>query len=349
MRRSILATASFLSLIVAQYASASEVIYSTEGAVNRFNATQSGIDNQIGEASVDSGAYIYPWDYNAAQQIGVNNTANVSQNGAGNFANFKQGQDNVHTYDDGFAYNFGSISEAAFNTLNLDQMGEENTGIAFQMGNLNLAIMTQSGSLNVSTVEQWGDMDIAQSTQFGVENTSLISQSDFNGFGGDKTATVFQNGNSNYASINQYEDYYSTISTGPQSASIDQVGSSNSASVYQTGIADLTLSMHGDSNTHTVNQRIIAPFAPENSADIASFGDFNAITLTQAGIGGNTADVLQEGNQNGVTLTQNRQDSYASITQVGDNNLLNLTQNGIGNSFQISMVGNSHSLSLTQF
>ena len=349
MRYSLLVTASFLPLIVSQQAFASEVIYATQGSLNRFNATQSGVDNQIGETVADSGAYIYPWDYNAAQQIGVNNTANVSQNGAGNLANFKQGQDNVYTYDNGFAYSFGSVSEAMFNTLNLDQMGEENTGIVFQMGNFNVATMTQSGSLNLSTVEQWGELDVAQTSQFGVENISAINQSDFNGFGGDKSASIFQNGNSNYASINQYEDYYSTLSTGPQTATIDQIGSSNSATVYQTGIADLAINMQGDSNVHVVNQRVIAPFAPENQADTSSFGDFNSVTLTQAGTGGNMAEVMQDGNQNAVTLSQNRQDAFASVMQTGDNNLLNLSQNGMGNSFQISMVGDFNSLSLTQY
>lgn len=349
MRTSLLATASLVAISLAQQSLAADVVYSTTGAVNTFNATQSGVGNQIGETTADGGGYVYPWDFNAAQQIGVNNTANVSQNGANNLANFKQGQDNVHVFDEGFAYNFGSITEAYFNTLSLDQMGEDNTGIIYQIGNYNQVTTTQSGNLNLSTTEQWGSMDVSQSSQFGVENTAYIKQSDFNGFGGDKSASVFQNGNSNYAYINQYEDYYSVISPGPQSADIDQIGSSNATTVYQTGVASLDASILGDSNTHIVNQRIIAPMSPENAADIASYGDFNAITLTQAGLGGNQADVLQEGDHNAVTLNQARQDGFAMITQSGDNNQLHLSQNGVGNSFQISMVGDSHSLSLTQY
>ena len=349
MRSSMLATASIATIVAATSVSASEIIYTTEGAVNRFNATQSGVGNQIGEETEGNGNYIYPWDYNAAQQIGVNNTANVTQNGASNLANFKQGRDNVHVYDDGFAYSFGSVTEAVFNTLNLDQMGQDNVGYINQLGSLNLASTSQSGSLNVSSTEQWGNMDTATTDQFGVENTGFITQSDFNGFGGEKTASIFQNGNSNYAYINQYEDYYSTISTGPQSAAVDQIGSSNSTTVYQTGIAGLESSITGDSNSHTINQRIIAPFSPENAAQIASYGDFNTINLLQAGTGGNQAEILQEGDHNGVSLNQNRQDGYAMITQTGDNNLLTLSQNGVGNSFQISMVGSSNSLSLTQY
>lgn len=349
MRFALLTTASVLSLSIANSTLASEIMYTTEGAVNRFNATQSGVSNQIGEETPGNGNYIYPWDYNAAQQIGVNNTANVTQNGASNLANFKQGRDNVHVYDDGFAYSFGSVTEAVFNTLNLSQMGEDNVGFINQLGSHNTASTSQSGSLNVSTTEQWGNLDTATTDQFGVENTGFITQSDFNGFGGEKTASIFQNGNSNYAYVNQYEDYYSTISTGPQSATVEQIGSSNNTTVYQTGIAALDSSITGDSNVHTINQRIIAPFSPENGAEIASFGDFNTVSLLQAGTGGNQAEILQEGDHNGVTLSQNRQDGYAHITQTGDNNLLNLSQNGVGNSFQISMVGNSHSLSLTQY
>jgi hypothetical protein len=130
MRTSLLATASLAAISLAQQSLAAEIIYSTTGAVNTFNATQSGVGNQIGESTTDGGGYIYPWDYNAAQQIGVNNTANVSQNGANNLANFKQGQDNVHVFDEGFEYNFGSITEAYFNTLSLDQMGEDNVELS---------------------------------------------------------------------------------------------------------------------------------------------------------------------------------------------------------------------------
>ena len=349
MRLPLLASASFVALIAAQSTSAAQIIYSSQGAVNTFNATQSGVGNQIGEEIEDSGSYVYPWDYNAAQQVGLNNSTNISQNGANNLANFKQGQDNVHVFDDGFEYSFGSVTEAVFNALSLNQIGEDNTRVSFQQGNFNSAALTQSGNLNLVTTEQWGDMDIAEASQFGVENITYIKQSDFNGFGGNKSASVFQNGNSNYASIHQYEDYYSTISLGPQTANVDQIGSSNSTSVFQTGLAELDASILGDNNTHTVNQRIIAPFSPVNDAEIASYGDFNNISVTQAGMGGNEAEVLQEGDNNGVTLNQNRQDGYAMITQTGDNNTLNLTQNGVGNSFQISMVGSSHSISLTQY
>ena len=132
MRFALLTTASVLTLTIASSASASEIMYTTEGALNRFNATQSGVSNQIGEETLGNGNYIYPWDYNAAQQIGVNNTANVTQNGASNLANFKQGRDNVHVYDEGFAYSFGSVTEAVFNTLNLSQMGEDNVGFINQ-------------------------------------------------------------------------------------------------------------------------------------------------------------------------------------------------------------------------
>ena len=349
MRPSYLFAASAAVLSIGSQAFASEIVYSTQGAVNRFNATQSGVDNRIGAETEGNGGYIYPWDYDAAQQVGVNNTANVTQNGVANQANFKQGRDNVHAFDAGILYDFGSVSEALFNTLNLSQSGQENTALINQMGNHNWADTAQSGSLNVSTTEQWGHMDIASTSQFGVENTSFITQSDFNGVGGEKSASVFQNGNSNYAYLNQYEDYYSTISPGAQVASINQAGSGNQTTVYQTGRATLDSRIGGDNNMHTINQRLIAPFASENAAEVSSFGDFNNVSLTQSGLGGNSADIRQDGDQNAVTLAQNRQDGFAMITQSGSNNMLNLTQNGVGNSFQISMVGSSHAISLTQY
>ncbi len=349
MRPYALLAASTAAFSIGSPLAASEIIYSAQGAVNQFNATQSGSENQIGQEAEGTSGYIYPWDYDAAQQVGVNNAANVNQNGVGNLANFKQGRDNVHSFDDGIVYDFGSVSEAVFNSLSISQSGQENTAIINQMGNNNTADTTQSGSENVSTTEQWGNLDVASTSQFGIENTSFVTQSDFNGLGGDKSASVFQNGNSNYALVHQYEDYYSAISPGAQNADISQLGSSNQTLIYQTGTASASSKIGGDNNLHDINQRIIAPFTVENAADLASYGDFNAVNLTQSGLGGNSAEVLQEGDYNGVTLNQNRQDGYAMITQTGDNNTLNLTQNGVGNSFQISMVGSSNALSLTQY
>lgn len=349
MRRQTFLAISAPAFFLSGAAFASEVIYSSQGELNRFNATQSGLDNLIGAETTGNPGYIYPWDYNAAQQVGANNSADVSQSGVSNQANFKQGRDNVHSYDSGYVYSFGSVTEASFNSLSLSQTGNENIGQIDQLGNHNRADTTQNGSENLSQTAQWGDLDRASTSQFGIENQSFITQSDFNGQGGDKTANVHQNGIANYAYVHQYEDYYSSIAPGLQTVSLDQVGSSNLTTIYQSGSASTTSRISGDSNSHNVNQRAIAPFAATNQASVSSFGDFNAIQLNQGGLGGNRAEIEQTGVSNGVILNQNRQDGIAQITQAGNNNLLSLTQNGVGNSFMISMAGNSHSLSLTQY
>lgn len=170
---------------------------------------------------------------------------------------------------------------------------------------------------------------IAEISQTGINNVAEQQQS-----GGLQRSYITQNGNENSAFTEQ-----TGINDQESEASIDQVGSLNSATVYQihgdrSGMASIEIHQTGDSSSAQVEQR---EYLGElsSTATVHQEGTGNRLDATQTWVG-NQLDAVSVGQDNVIHVDQSGF-STADLQQQGRDNLVQLQQVsfGIGGGFAV--------------
>ncbi|MBA1277719.1 MULTISPECIES: hypothetical protein [Pseudomonadaceae] len=170
---------------------------------------------------------------------------------------------------------------------------------------------------------------IAEISQTGINNVAEQQQS-----GGLQRSYITQNGTENSALTEQ-----TGINDQESEASIDQVGSLNSATVYQihgdrSGMASIEIHQTGVSNSAQVEQR---EYLGElsSTATVHQEGTGNRLDATQTWVG-NQLDAVSVGQDNVIHVDQSGF-STADLQQRGSDNLVQLQQVsfGIGGGFAV--------------
>ena len=266
-------------------------------------------------------------EYFKAEQRGNSNTAN--QTGSGSTA-------------DGTIYQQGNTNTATQILAGMNN-GYDRTGMLIrQIGDNNKATQDFWGSGynagNSGETYQWGSNNTANQSGDGHHFTSIVTQNgDWNG------ATVNQNGTANPLLYDNSVELYQYLSN--NKATITQeLGSSNTLKLYQTGGGTATLSQSGNLNVvkglSTVGT-FDASWAKFSGSklDVSQIGTKNRLSIEADGI----VDVKQN---NGVLLAGNVIEfsqaggGTSNLTQNGgDANLVKLTKTG-GGSADITQTGN---------
>jgi hypothetical protein len=300
-------------------------------------------------ASLDNESFI--------EQVGVHNTATVSQtNGNNAQGTFQAGKDNVVTTS--------QISKLATgkNTSGNVQVGNGNTASTVQTNTppnplfttstyTNNSFSAQYGVKNDSTVGQTGGQNTQGAIQAGKNNESIVSQSDtsvaagaantsFTGqFGVKNLSTTsqksadsspdafeFENGHSNASTTLQFGNG-NEASTQQQSVGGTGLGAYNAAATVQMGNGNIAVTKQGGS----VGDDVASLTPQTNTSFVGQFGTMNGAQVTQAN-GGNNQAAFQTGYGNIATVDQKTQ---VFGTGSGTNNALT-TQFGAGNQATVS-------------
>lgn len=170
---------------------------------------------------------------------------------------------------------------------------------------------------------------IAEISQTGIDNVAEQRQS-----GGLQRSYIMQNGTENSALTEQ-----TGLDDQQSEARIDQLGSLNSATVYQlhgdrSGLARIDIHQTGDSNSAQVEQREHLGEL-SSTATILQEGTGNRLDATQTWVG-NQLDAVSVGQDNVIQVDQSGF-STADLQQQGSDNLVQLQQVsfGIGGGFAV--------------
>jgi len=309
--------------------------------------------------------------YARVVQFGNNNTGTISQEGGigGGAALLQSGQDhralikvmsgNPRFESEG---NAGVVEVSQFSQGNRAEIVQRGFGktTLVQAGANNTAMLDSPSTLRGSVfVEQFGsDNTVSTATlgsvrQYGSGNSAVLvgNSAAFQNPPEFYTAenSIVQTGNFNRASISQY------ASTGDLAASINQLGSSNTASISTSGrygaktqidqrgnansaslvqsnfeARDASISQSGTGNRSTVEQRGFA----WDQAHTVQTGNYNTAEIVQTAYLASEASITQDGYRNRAVVTQEGRESYgnvARITQQGSDLQAAISQNGTSN------------------
>ena len=298
------------------------------------------------------------------QLDGDGNTADIDQDGTGNGAWVTQGM--VENYYSDPNYQPSTSLPGNSNSASIDQGGANNVGDVIQVGSGNAIDVDQSGSSNTAIVYQgwafgfWGETPVTSALS-SYNSTVTINQNTGDNYsavwqyGGDNNSiAIDQQGAANRTQIAQgfiYEDAnydfpHPIYNTNNNGATINQVGTDNSAKMFQLGDNNsFTLNQNGASNT--VGGRGLSGLEAIRNGYFDQGGNDNEFTGTQND--GATLDdkSYQYGDSNDIDLIQNAGD-VALIQQDGNSNNANNYQYGGGQSSSIIQTGDSNNASVTQ-
>jgi len=220
-------------------------------------------------------------------------------------------------------YSSNSLADGGANSVYIDQTNADQSTVS----------ITQTGSNN-----SVGDPDNISTPSFGIDGNSMnltIIQDGMNNnvrgnfIGGDSTANIEQNGNTNSTKLN-----YGNFGTNGGTLGIVLNGSNNSTELNigttrNSGNYNYGIVLTGDNNaiTSTINSKYTT-----NSFSIA--GDGNTVTTTQIGA-------------NGTSLINGHN---ISSSVAGSNNSLTVVQDGATNpnSVTVNVTGNNTTTAITQ-
>lgn len=309
--------------------------------------------------------------YARVTQFGNNNTGTISQQGGigGGAALLQTGQDQravikVMSGNPRFELegNKGVVEVSQFSQGNRAEIVQRGIGktTLVQAGANNTATLDRPSTLQGSVfVEQFGsDNTVSTATlgsvrQYGVGNSAVVvgSTSAFQNPSEFYTAenSIVQSGNFNRASISQYAlagDLVASInqlgSSNTASIStlgryggktqIDQRGNANSASIVQSNFEarNASITQSGTGNRSTVEQK---GFAWDQARTVQT-GDYNTAEIVQTAYLASEASIVQDGYRNRAVVTQSGRESYdnvARITQQGNDLQAAISQNGTSN------------------
>lgn len=271
-------------------------------------------------------------EYFMAEQRGDKNTA--TQTGSGSAADgtiYQQGNSNTATQilagaNNGYDRTGMLIRQIGYkNTATQDFWGSGynagNSGETYQLGSNNTANQSGDGHHFTSIVTQNGDLNTATVNQNGTASPLLY----------DNSVELYQFANGNTANITQ------------------ELGSSNTLKLYQTGAGFATLGQSGNQNvvkgltTGTFNASW-AKFSG-SKLDVEQTGKLNSLAMEADGI----VDVIQNNNATAAALGNKIEFSQvgggtSNLSQTdGDVNLVKLTKTG-GGTADITQTGNTNKI-----
>ncbi|GAB4328233.1 MAG: hypothetical protein Kow0037_02400 [Calditrichia bacterium] len=310
------------SMVFAQGSNYSETVQT--GDDNKATVTQIGSMNYVG-APLTNGS-----NPEGVYQLGNENEAMVEQVGSKNFVESIQGG---HP-----RYNIGAGN---LNIADIYQDGQENQVWGRQLGDENNADIDQVGLRNYATYWVWGNRNTVKvESKNGDDNYAKIAINS-----SDNSATVLQDGSSNFAKVGQ--GWIGYANHDGNTAIVDQKGSGNrvenplpagSLPGYTSDLVGMGLQQYGENNYGKISQD-----GTGNKAWTYQFGHNHDITLTQLG-STNDAFVAQYGTS-GIGYGDN---SSANVTQDGDINLSQNTQIGVDHVITVNQTGNNNTSTILQ-
>lgn len=309
------------SVSVQDGADESGILVVQRGFGNRSDVSQSGGDNQhavVGQLGRANDAFI-------SQSRGSDNDAYVNQIGKGSDASIVQSRD---VFADAFISQFGNsnvgiggaqggagnrnvakITQRRLNPADENNNGRPDTdddatiqqgarGAAVSGNNANIR-QTRDDNIGSEGGLSNGGVYEASVFQFGNNNTADVDQTN----GGDAFATIVQETDGNFASIQQVTDI-SGSEPGVEADIFQSGGDGNSASILQDGIdgAGAYVEQVGSYNLAVVKQID----GGSNDVHVVQEGDWNKAHVTQTAARWSTASVFQNGDYN-----------YGEISQTG--------------------------------
>ena len=134
--------------------------------------------------------------------------------------------------------------------------------------------------------------------------------------------------------------------------SIEQIGSSNTITVNQTGTEDNSVQYTGNGSFNTVTVTQSGTNATvANYAEVAVTGNSNTVNLTQQSTGGTKSAFITVNDNNNVITAQQKDSGshYLNLTVSGGNKTVDVLQQGSANHMaNVSLSGNQTGLNLTQ-
>ncbi len=247
-----------------------------------------------------------------------NNTVATLQEGSGNIARVKQGENEEQ---------YLPPSSARDNTATLTQSGDKNRGSIRQGTDVsaaedNTAVLTQTGEDNLAEIVQGASGGNAKNntatlTQNGDNNGASILQSVSESNARGNAATLTQNGGDNEASIEQG----SLGRARDNAATINQNGNNNQAKIYQSSISGLA-----EDNTAALTQN-----GDNNKAEIFQSSGFIVVRNEDGNIEGEEVDDADNAFRSTAVVSQQGDDHYAAAIQAGADDLISIQQSGTGN------------------
>jgi len=226
------------------------------------------------------------------------------------------------TFVMGLLFAVGALADSGGNSVYIDQTNADQSTVT----------ITQTGANN-----NVGDSNLTTGNPFVIDGNSMdltINQNGMNNsilgnfIGGNSTASITQDGNSNSTLLN-YGNFGTSSGTlgitlnGSNNNSILNIGTLRDSSNY-----NYSLTVTGDSNaiTSTINSK-------NTNNTFTLTGNSNTLTTTQTGANGT--------NGNGHNIT---------TSVIGSNNDINILQNGATtpNSAIVNLTGSGASVSITQ-
>ncbi len=276
---------------------------------NNQNSFNNGLGNKLTIDQTDSDNEMIFMD-----QEGTNNTATFTQRGDFNFNRADQSGVNNQMTLDQESYNGSASSKNRID--NVYQSGTSNVMTVSQVGDKNRVdqIRQLNSSNNVSVIQE-GDMNTVKYLgQTGDSNTAVVTQK---GSGENYVGLFTQKGNGNDATVKQ-DGYKNKIEK------IYVEGAGNTTNVTQTGDRNFYGDEHGrvigDDNIINVTQS----GNNNNAARITIDGfDRNVVTISQIGSANEAASTSQVtmGNNNSSSVIDVRGvDNNLSIEQIGGSN-----------------------------
>ncbi|GAB2529053.1 hypothetical protein [Spirosoma aerophilum] len=279
-------------------------------------------------------------------QTGTLQTVSVVQNGTSNVNNNQQTSryaQEASITQTGLGNTANTLQNAFAGPYNIITVTQNGTGAGGNTALVNQsdystisseATVQQNGQNLKSTIKQlYAYEDIAVTEQTGYENHATINQ-----------------GNGSRSSQNSVATIQQFSVFGPQDATINQLGNTNSAQIFQNNNAGpnnvVLINQDGNNNSSLVDQSSIATVSTKGT--VIQLGNNNEAFLYQKGSGsftsGSIATVTQTGNFNYTNLTQyGGTSNIATIVQTGDQN----TVKGLTGSSGMQ-VGSNNSLTITQ-
>lgn len=313
-------------------------------------------------------------------QIGNDNDATVEQTNSGNNS-ATLSQDGDENRADLIQRNYGSAGSAGHeadisqdgdrneadvlsqggvgvNTVDLEQIGMDNYTQIDQFWGSNDATVSQDGSENEALISHRGTFNSeATITQAGMDNEAAIRDGgQGTGPNSGTSSSIFQSGNDNYASIDQYGD--------GNSASSWVAGSDNEVFQTQSSASNSQrVEITGDNNTYSVDQEVgtgnklyvnsrgtgpggNTSFAYDSEFTATQSGSSNLVSGSMGGVN-NSLTITQLGDNNSVSGGQGLWDA-AGFTIEGSNNVGTIDQLSNGNNAVMSIAGNGNTSTITQ-
>ena len=337
MKTTVLASASIAALLLAG-AAAAQTAPTSPNVTTQTMSSHSALIDQIGDSndkatihqddasvtdtSAGADAAVVIQGGAGFSSAAKNNTANVTQSGAGQRGLIMQ------------STNGGS----AGNTATLTQTGDHNNAFGYQFGTGNKATLTQSMTAGAATSgTNLQNVQSSSDNQTGINAAVALRQMTVQGARNAAEAGMLGGSNS----YNKNLGYVTQDWAQNDTATLNQSGKNNQAvSVqgYENG-STANMTQSGQYNQGVVQQQGSASTGSGNAADLNQSGYNSWATIAQIDSTGSVATTTQDASSSG---------SHSYTYQTGIKNYASVYQNGAAQSSEVNQAGNMDSALVSQ-